>query len=86
MSRTLRYCALLLGLAACRDVGLVGEGSACAEACSSGEACIAGECEPIGGTAGDGFDRDDHDNGGHDGDDHDGQRPPPDDDEPWPHP
>jgi hypothetical protein len=74
MSRA-ALCALALGFAACRDVGIVGEGSACAEPCPSDEACVSGVCTPVGGAAGDGFEQDDHDDDHHD---HFGERPPPD--------
>jgi len=60
MSAQIRFCTLLVGVLAalggqgCRDVGLVGEGSACAEGCPSGSTCMSGVCVPVlGGAAGD---------------------------------
>lgn len=70
---------------ACRDVGIVGEGSACAEVCGSTERCLNGACVPIrGGDAGDDSDRFDERPGGHDDGDHGGRFPPDEDHLPRP--
>lgn len=37
---------LLAALSACRDEGLVGEGSACANTCDVDERCVNGVCVP----------------------------------------
>ena len=52
---------------ACRDVGLVGEGSECLESCPSDQRCTSGMCVPLRvGDAGDDSDRFDEGPGGHD--------------------
>jgi hypothetical protein len=68
-----RIATALIGLllmcssVACRDVGLVGEGSECSQSCPSDQRCASGMCVPLrGGDAGDDFDRFDEGPGGHD--------------------
>jgi hypothetical protein len=64
-------CLPLVSIAGCRDEGLVGEGSACAEGCPTHERCANGACVPVNdGVAGDDSDRSDE--GVRDHDDHDG--------------
>ena len=70
-------CLFISSSLACRDEGLVGEGSACPNACPVNERCMAGACVPErGGAAGDDSDRFDEDEPDRDGPgDHDNDGP-----------
>lgn len=57
---------LLSGAAACRDVGIVGEGSACPDGCDASERCVSGVCMPRDeGAAGDDSEHEDQEDDEH---------------------
>jgi len=74
MIRAFLVSALLMtGATACRDVGVVGDGSACAEGCDANERCMGGACVPRNdGVAGQQeHDEEEHDEEEHDEEEHD---------------